>query len=89
MAKQIKEPARTQICEVFRTFVKMTETEEKYEESERTVDHNEFLRLGLADSVLLAAAAEAHTLLTVDLDLYLAATSRGYNVINFNHERLA
>ena len=35
-----------------------------------------FLRLGLADAVLLEAVSKTRPLLTTDLDLYLAATAR-------------
>jgi hypothetical protein len=46
---------------------------------------DEFIRLGLTDSVLLELGRSGATLLTVDLDLYLAALDAGLNVINYNH----
>ncbi len=52
---------------------------------------HEFTRLGLADAALLNLVADAPNtrplLLTMDLDLYLAATELGLNVVNFNECR--
>lgn len=85
LAGQIGEPARRQIYQqlrvIFRTF------EERYVESSRAAEHSEFLRLGLADAAQLDVASEAHTLLTADLDLYIAAAARGFKAVNFNHYR--
>lgn len=85
LAGQIGEPARRRICQqlrlIFRTF------EERYVESSRAAEHNEFLRLGLADAVQLEVAGEGHTLLTADLNLYVAAAARGFKAVNFNHYR--
>ena len=81
----IGEPARGKICDVFRVFIKAGE--ERYLESGRAAERDEFRRLGLTDSVLLHLAEEPSTLLTADLDLYLAAAKRGLKVINFNHRR--
>jgi hypothetical protein len=50
-------------------------------------NRTEFLRLGLTDSVVLSIAEDDIAILTADLDLYLAASTAGYNVINFNHIR--
>jgi hypothetical protein len=80
----IGEPARTQIYRQFRMIAKLFE--EQYVESRRAVEEREFLRLGLADAVQLGLAAQAHTLLTVDLDLYIAAIDRGFDAINFRHQ---
>lgn len=47
-----------------------------------------FLRLGLTDAVLLKAISPDAPLITVDLDLYLAASISGnQRAINFNHLR--
>ncbi len=85
LAGQIGEPARRQIYQqlrvIFRTF------EERYVESSRAAEQSEFLRLGLADAAQLGVASEAHTLLTADLNLYLAAAARGFKAVNFNHYR--
>ena len=45
-----------------------------------------FHRLGLTDAVLLEAITEDRPLITVDLDLYLAAIAKGENAaLNFTH----
>lgn len=45
-----------------------------------------FLRLGLADAVLLEAVSKTRPLLTADLDLYLAAAAREAGAaFNFTH----
>ena len=43
-----------------------------------------FLRLGITDAAFLDVSVN-HTLLTADLDLYLEASRRGQNAVNFNH----
>ena len=47
------------------------------------------MRLGLTDAVSLRTNGESRYLLTTDLDLYLAALSRGQQAENFNHIREA
>jgi hypothetical protein len=85
LARQIKEPARTQISRQLRQIC--TILEEHYVQSSRAAGYKEFLRLGLADAAQLDLAGASHTLLTVDLDLYLAAVGRGLKAENFNHYR--
>lgn len=47
-----------------------------------------FPRLGLTDAVLLEVASPARPLITVDLDLYLAAQADGYDrAINFTYHQ--
>lgn len=48
-----------------------------------------FVNLGFTDATLVATAEGSHFLLTDDLDLYLAAQSRGAPTINFTHMREA
>jgi hypothetical protein len=81
----ISEPARTRIYEQFRALTNAVD--ERYLESSRAVKRVEFLRLGLTDAVLLDVVDGAYTLLTADLDLYLAATTRGFKAVNFNRYR--
>jgi hypothetical protein len=83
--KFIAEPARTQIYRIFGALVKTTN--EEYIASSQGVDRDEFVRLGLTDSVLLDVTSVPHTLLTDDLNLYLAATHKGYSAVNFTHVR--
>lgn len=83
LTAQITEPARTQIMAVMGRLLQ--KTEEVYIESRIAATHKSFSRLGVTDSVLLNVMAEDRTLLTVDLDLYIAATRRGLKAVNFNH----
>lgn len=46
-----------------------------------------FTRLGITDCGVLGCLAHGMTLLTADLDLYIAASNRGYRAWNFNHLR--
>ncbi len=82
LAKFIAEPARSHISELFRIITKAAD--ERYFESSRAVDKAEFSRLGLTDAALLGLTDESHTLVTADLDLYLAAVSQDLNALYFN-----
>lgn len=76
---------------VSRTLASLIETvTENYVESREASKRSEFSALGLTDSVLLYLAERGGTLLTADLDLYLAAQRAGYRTaVNFNHLREA
>lgn len=87
LAGYIAEPARTHIYELLRALVEAGETDEQYIESKVAVTRTEFIRLGLTDSALLQLATDSHTLLTVDLKLYLAALKQGLNAENFTYHR--
>lgn len=64
-----------------------TSSDETWISSPHAMQHSEYRRLGLTDAVLLTLAAKGGALLTLDLDLYLAAARAGHEVINFNHLR--
>lgn len=83
LLRQISEPAKTQIAAAFREVIKRTE--EIYVTSADAASRSEFLRLGLADSSLLEISKRNIVILSVDLDLYLAARAAGYDAFNFNH----
>jgi hypothetical protein len=68
---------------------KVADTTEIYMPSVQASRRNEFLRLGLTDAVVLGSAAEADTIVTADLDLYLEAARQDRKAINFNHYREA
>ena len=56
--------------------------------SEVASSRSEFNRLGLTDSALLEVVSEDTPLITVDVDLYLAALQEGQNsALNFAHIR--
>jgi hypothetical protein len=84
----IHDPARTQICMVFQNLI--AASQEQYVSTIQASQRTEFERIGVTDSVLLEVAAENPcTLLTDDLPLYVAASSRGYKVVYFTHHREA
>ena len=80
------EPQRSKLLVTLRTLVeKSTET---VVASVEAVRHSEFPRLGLTDAALLEVVSAETPLLTVDLDLYVAASAGGdHAAINFNHWR--
>ncbi len=85
LVRQIGEPVRACIYEFFRRLVRSTD--EHYIESRDAAERNEFIRLGLTDSILLQPMTDWDVLLTAELGLYLAAANQGLNVINFHHNR--
>ena len=85
LLRQTDEPARTQIFEQFRRVIQSAD--ERYIESKPAAERKEFLWIGLTDSALLQAGADAHELLTADSRLYAAAVSQGLNATNFHHYR--
>jgi hypothetical protein len=86
LLKQISEPACSNIFHKFAEII--NRFDETYIESRIGTQQDEFVRLGLADSVLLLLSTNpALILVTADLRLWLAATERGLNALNFNHHR--
>ena len=78
------EPEKSRIFEMLRILI------EEYEEivvTSQIASHNkEFKRLGLTDAVLLEVISNEKPLITVDLDLYLAAINReADSAFNFRH----
>jgi len=86
LMRYIDEPARSQISAVFQQLVIITD--EEYIPSRTAVAVREFSRLGLTDAALLEGnGQERRSLLTTDLELYLAAQYNGLSAVNFNHLR--
>lgn len=85
LLRHINEPAKTQIGVAFRQLIK--NTDEIYVASADASSRSEFLRIGLSDSALLEVSKKNIVVLSVDLDLCLAALAAGYEVVNFNHVR--
>lgn len=86
--KQISEPACSNIFLKFAEII--NHFGETYIESQIGTQQDEFVRLGLADSVLLLLSYDPSLILvTANLGLYLAATNRGLKVENFNHQKEA
>ncbi|MEO5923709.1 MAG: hypothetical protein ABIR70_07790 [Bryobacteraceae bacterium] len=65
----------------------VTKTTELMETSQALVADESFLRLGLTDAAIIAAAKRPLLILTDDLDLYLTLRAGGFDAINFNHIR--
>jgi hypothetical protein len=83
----VSDPARSNTYKVFKALIEAPGNEECFIESKIAMARTEFVRLGLTDAALLQMATESHTLLTADVDLYLAALKRGLKAENFNHLR--
>lgn len=60
---------------------------ETYVPTIKAAAHPAYRRLGVTDAVLLTLTASGGTLLTADLDLYLAALQAGHAAQNYNHIR--
>ena len=78
---------RRSILQVFRSVV--GSNTELYVRSAEVCERKEFAALGLTDTTLLSLCSKETTLVTSDLDLYLAAARNAFDVINFNHHREA
>ena len=78
------EPERSRLFDVLRTLIE--EHEEIVVASETASRNSEFRRLGLTDAALLEVISNSNPLITVDLDLYLAAISKeSESAYNFRH----
>ena len=83
---QHREPERSRFFEHLRFIIE--ETEEIVVTSVNACRNDDFTRLGLTDAALLEVATEDTPVITVDLDLYLAAVSSNpASAINFTHLR--
>jgi predicted nucleic acid-binding protein len=86
LLRQIRNPARDRISATLKALI--GRAEERFADSQTVAEHADYLRLGLTDCALMTVAAGDEELLTVDLDLYLAALRRGGRAVNFNHVRV-
>lgn len=85
LIRQFQEPGRGRIGEVFRDFaIKACEI---HIPCATALARPEFSRLGVTDAGILAAQRDDISLVTDDLDLYLASVATGLDAINFTHER--
>lgn len=85
MAGHANEPARTHIMKTFRGL--LAKLDERHRPCVEVAERPEFVVLGLADAALLALDDSDATLLTADLDLYLAARRAGRPAVNFTHHK--
>ena len=80
------EPERSALMATLRMLIE--ESPETVIPSKEASSDDRFVRLGLTDAALLKAVSPTTPLLTVDLDLFLAATAHSEKAaINFNHHR--
>ena len=79
-----KEPERSRFFEMLRILIE--EHEEIIVTSKAASRNKQFERLGLTDAALLEVISNSSPLITVDLNLYLAAISKdGESAFNFRH----
>ncbi len=77
-------PERSRFFEMFRRII--GKSEEIIVESKSPSRNNAFVRLGLTDAALLEVISEEIPLVTVDLDLFVAAFAEGkVAALNFTH----
>ncbi len=87
---QHRDPDRTKLLATLATLIR--ETREIVIASTDAVGHSSFRRLGLTDAGLLSLVSSTRPIITVDLDLYLAATAAdSSSAVNYRHiqERFA
>ncbi|MEJ2801485.1 PIN domain-containing protein [Comamonas sp. BIGb0124] len=89
LVDHIAEPMRSRIYAQFAALIGQSLACEIYVPTLRLTGHPTFSRLGVSDSALLELVEQGVVLLTVDLDLFLAAVSTvaGQSAINFNNLR--
>ena len=81
---QHRDPERSRIFGMLKFLIE--DTEEIVIASVDAARNSSFERLGLTDAALLEAISDATPLVTVDLDLYLAASRNAPNAaLNFRH----
>lgn len=86
LLSQHKDPERARFFERLRFVIE--ESEEVVVASKTASQNKSFQRLGLTDATLLEAITAERPLITVDLDLYLAAEAKGPNfAMNFTHSQ--
>lgn len=83
LIRYIEEPLRGEIAAVFAEVLKRCD--ERTVPSLRAAQHAAYPRRGLTDAVLMCLLHHEATLVTADLELYLAALTAGFNAINFTH----
>ena len=81
---QHRDPERLRFFDKLRFVIE--ESKEVVVASKTASRNDSFHRLGLTDAALLEAVTEERPLITVDLDLYLAAIAKSRNAaMNFTH----
>ena len=81
----MRDPYKTEVAVKFAALIQ--HADERFVASRIAFERDEYRRLGLTDSVLLAMATSGGTILTADAPLYIAAVAAGLPAINYNHVR--
>lgn len=85
LVRYVNDPIRSEVAVTLKRLIETwTET---VIGSRTAASRDEYVRLGLGDTVLLTLAANGATLLTDDLDLHHAALAAGHQSVNFNEFR--
>ena len=84
LAKGLEPRARYAVWDQFQKFI--AHTEEIFINSEVSSLDPDFLRLGLTYAILAILSQDSFHILTCDVPLYDAITSRGYSATNFFRE---
>lgn len=85
LISQIEEPTATRLRQTLATL--LPQHDERHEDSATLSAHPAYLRLGITDAAVLTLVQKALPLITVDLQLYLAAAHISDKAFNFNHVR--
>lgn len=87
LLRQISEPMRSEIMGTFKAFI--GRAEETFIPGARAAESPVFIRLGLTDAGIVSLEPSDVILYTVDHDLHIASSERGFEVFNlatFLHE---
>ncbi len=82
---QIGEPDKTLVMKTLRWIV--NSYKEQYKPSAKIVNKKIFFKVGITDAGILDILNNQIDLITMDLDLHLAALEKNKNSFNFNHLR--
>jgi len=80
LLRQIGDPIRTEIMDVFRTFI--LQSREIRVDGVIASNAPTFIRLGLTDAAIVSLDPDEIAILTVDHDLHIAASTVGFEVLN-------
>jgi hypothetical protein len=80
LLRQTGEPMRSEIMATYSRFIQSAE--EPYLAAKEAAQSPSFIRLGLTDAALLSLDPKAVRVMTVDHDLHIACSERGFDVVN-------
>jgi len=80
LLRQTSEPMRSEIMKTFKVFI--GQAEEVVVSAAHATESPVFIRLGLTDAAVVSLDPRDMVLLTVDHDLHIASSERGFEVVN-------